>query len=315
MKKVKKVSKAQAVKKRNKQIKLFFLTRKQSWVQKVSHFIPVIMVALSFYLYFIKNYPLYDTSVSFGGVLPICGVLGLIYFFMYMYIDPKQLTDNVKANRVFAPFVFLGIFYYTQSSLKMPIFGQMHEYWGGLGYSFLFVTIYLYTSVYFQPDLDVYGSRPGMTHFPVGRWITIFRVGRFIKWLFKPVTVAWYKFWTPYAFLFTHRGITHWPFFSTWLRVGYVLFWVYLVDSMLRFVGLEIGFISKTIKYLELFYPWTKGFLGKEWVLYCLPVYICDFVHIAVDYIDAVKRTIPYCSPRIPRGFLASLLEELKRKK
>ncbi len=301
-------------KKRKKQIRLFFLNRKQTWVQKISHFIPVLMVLLSFYLYKFKDYPLYDQTVFFGGILPICGILGFIYLFVYGFIDPTQLTDNVKANRVFAPFVFLGVFYYSNSILKLPFFGQLYPYWGSLGYSVLFVSIYLYSSVYFQPDLDVYGARPGMTHFPVGRWISAFRVGRFIKWLLQPVTKAWYKLWSPYAFLFTHRGITHWPVFSTLFRVGYLLLIFLIIKNVLLMIGLNYIILNKIINYFKLFYPFHPDFLGKNWILFCLPIYLCDFVHIAVDYIDAVKRGIPYCSPRIPRGFFASIWADFKNK-
>lgn len=299
--------------KRKKKFKVFKGFTKETKFQKISHFIPLIVVSLCLYLYTYHNIPLYDPKALFGGIVPFLSVGGLIYLFVYTAIDPSDLTDNVKANKVFAPLVFIAILSYAHFKLKLSFFGSLYPYYGALGFASLFTFIFMYSSQYFQPDLDVYGSRPGMTHFPTGRWIGMFKWGRFLRWLFKPLTIVWFHFWTPYAFMFTHRGISHYPVTSTWLRVGYVWVTFSTINLIVQALGLNITGINLIINWCEWFFPWHPQFMSPSFILYCLPIYLTDFIHISVDYIEAVIKGKPYCSPRHPRGFFAKIIEEIKK--
>ena len=41
---------------------------------------------------------------------------------------------------------------------------------------------------------------------------------------FKPITLLWYYSWEPFAYLWTHRGVTHWPVIGVWLK-GVMVIW------------------------------------------------------------------------------------------
>ena len=281
-----------------------YLEKKDTKARKFSHTIPIISIIIAGYFHYIKGIPLYDQSAIFGGIAPFLGVMSIVYLFLYGFLDPDDLTDNIKANKLVAPFMFVGVFSYLTIVEKMPVFNDQVEYWGAFPASMIFAGFYMYCSEYFQPDLDVYGSRPGMTHFPLGKWILYYQWARALKFILSPLTKLWYHLWTPYAFLFTHRGITHYPILSTWLRVGYL----YIIFYALNFIlvkGFGVTDLLFTLKWLSSFYPWDKGFFSVDWIVFCLPVYLTDFIHIMVDYFDAVKRGMPFCPERIPRGFFA----------
>jgi uncharacterized metal-binding protein len=316
-------------KKSNKQLSEFLKSKNEGSLKKLSHYIPLIGLIVCGFLFFKRHIPLYDSSVLFGGIIPLFIVFNIVYFFIYLYLDVKDLTDNVKANRVFSPFVFILVLMYATMKLNMPIYDKYSEYYGGIGFSLLFILNYLYSSSYFQPDLDTSGARPGMTHFPVGKWIAASRYGRFIKWLFKPITVGWFKLWQPYAMSFTHRGATHMPILGVYLRVSYL--WLIckiglLIVQFLHFISHKVElfhsislllvktyhFVSINIMYyLEIFYPWHRDFLSNKWVLICLPIFLGDLVHILVDLMDSVKRNKPFCHPQIPRGLFFHLFKEI----
>lgn len=300
---------------RKKRYKIFKGVKKESWVQKMSHFIPLIVVVICAYLSIYHNVPLFSEKAAFGGIIPILGLGGLLYLFVYASIDPSDLTNNVEANKVVSPIVFILVFNYAQTTLRLPAFGSLYPYYGAIGYSSLFTFIYLYTSHFFQPDLDVYGSRPGMKYFPLGKKVGLFQLGRYLQWVFYPITRGWFHLWTPYAFFATHRGITHWPILSTWFRVGYLLLLAILIKSIINFVGIDIPLINLIIDWAHSFYPWmVKGdFFSAKFILYCLPVYLTDFVHILVDYIDSFLKGTAYCDPKIRRGYISILIKELKK--
>jgi len=315
--------------KKNKQLSGFLKAKNESTFKKMSHYIPLIGLLVCMYLYKWKHIPLYDTSVLFGGIIPLFIVFNIVYFFIYLYLDVKDLTDNVKANRVFSPFVFIIILAYSMIKLEMPIYNKYSNYYGAIGFSLLFIVNYLYSSSYFQPDLDTSGARPGMTHFPVGKWIAASRYGRFIKWFFKPITIGWFNLWKPYAMAFTHRGATHLPILGVYLRVTYlwiVLKCLLLASNFVNFLCQKMQILAmvsllltkittflsyKVMYFFEIFYPWHKEFLSQKWILICLPIFLGDIVHILVDFMDSVKRNKPFCHPQIPRGLFFHLFQEI----
>tara|TARA_Y100000034_G_scaffold136372_1_gene212465 strand:- start:8485 stop:9264 length:780 start_codon:yes stop_codon:yes gene_type:complete len=223
------------------------------------------------------------------------------------YQPDTDLIDNVRANVLFSPLYFIVLSLILNEFFYMP--------WGiNLVYSSIFSTFfYVYCSHYFQPDLDVRKNRPGMGHFPIGRSIGAYKIGRFLKWITHPVNRVWYHLWGPFAKLFTHRGVTHWPIISVWLRIGYLLIivnFIELITSSVFSVSL-----SQIIEPLEMFFPTSDKFFSKNWWLWCFPVFWSDFIHILVDYYDSViKRGGVFCSKQLPRGILANIFNALRGK-
>lgn len=227
----------------------------------------------------------------------------------------QNLTDNVQVNKVLSPFYFiliLSILYYKKNiSLFGFSFFSLASFWLALFSTF----IYIYASNYFQPDLDVHSRRPGMGHFPLGRWVGLFKWGRFFKWFFYPINRLWYYLWHPYGYLMTHRGLGHWPILGVWLRVGYLYFWLYLLTSTLSFIGLKGSYLQPIEWYLQAFFPWSSAFGNVSWWVVCFPVYMSDFFHWAVDYYDSTRKGISFCPPKIPRGLIAQAWMGFKDKK
>lgn len=279
---------------------------RDSKIKKLSHLIPLFTVIISLILKIQYDFPLYDPFFTLGGIIPFVILMGIVYLFVYAFLDVKDLTNNVKANKFLAPFVFLGVFLYVHFHAELIIFSPEAPYYGAFSVSCLFTFVYMYASEYFQPDLD-HHSRPGTSHFPMGKWISYWRMGRFLKWLTKPINLLWNYFWTPFATMFTHRGIAHWPIISVYLRILYI----YIV-----FYPINYFYPNNPINYwIHLFFPWNNNFMNLDWVIFCFPIFLSDIIHILVDYIDSVKRGMPFCPSRIPRGFFASIIDEIIDKK
>lgn len=279
---------------------------RDSKIKKMSHIIPAITFVVAIILKFQYNYPLYNPEYNLGGIIPFVIIMGFIYLFVYSFLDFNDLTNNVKANKFLSPFIFLTIFLYTHFHKNIIMFSPEAPYYGSFSISFLFTIIYMYSSEYFQPDLD-HHSRPGTSHFPLGKWIAYWRFGRFLKWLTKPINLLWNWMWTPFATLFTHRGIAHWPIVSVLLRILYIY---------ILFLPLNYFFPNNILNYwIHLFFPWNEGFMSLDWIIFCLPIFISDLIHIIVDYIDSVKRGMPFCPNRIPRGLIANIIEEIRSQK
>lgn len=314
--------------KKNKKLSGFLKSRNEGVFKKISHYIPLIGLILCSILYFKFKVPFFDSTLIYGGILPLFIIFNIVYFFIYLYLDIDDLTDNVKANRVFSPFVFILVLITAVVKFKMPLFNHDSRYFGGIGFSLIFILNYLYSSSYFQPDLDTSGARPGMTHFPVGKWIAASRYGQFVKWFFKPITVFWFKLWGPFATMFTHRGITHFPIIGAYLRVSYLWLFFSLLNYGLSWVirsavfmkisivaqialAVKINFVHYGLYFCEIFYPWNVNFGSMNWILICCPIFLGDFVHILVDFIDSYKRDKPFCHPQIPRGLIFQLFKEI----
>jgi uncharacterized metal-binding protein len=287
------------------------LERKNTRARKITHTIPILSIMVAIYLHFGINVPLYNPESMFGGIAPFLTVMAAVYLILYGSLDPDDLTDNVKANKLIAPFVFVGVFAYLSIKEGIPVFSDTAPYYGSLSASGIFVFFYMYCSDYFQPDLDVYGSRPGMTHFPIGKWVLYYSLARSLKYILIPLTKFWYHLWTPYAYVFTHRGVSHYLILSTWLRVAYLLLIATIINESIFFITGNYYLVTM-VSWLKMFFPWDENFLSLNWVIWCVPVYLTDIVHILVDYFDAVKRGMPFCPDRIPRGFLAKLWNSMK---
>ena len=223
--------------------------------------------------------------------------------------DKSALTDNVKFNEMLAPLYFVLVTFVLTRFFQMPLYERFFQ--SAMFYAFCSTLVYLFSTNYFQPDLDIMTNRPGMGHFPMGRWVGAYKFGRFFKWAVYPLNRAWYWLWHPYGRLLTHRGAGHWPILSVWLRVGYLLFFVVILNFILNIIhpSLNIRFIQD---WLVSFFPWSTNFGKLSWILFCFPIYLSDTVHIAVDYYDAVKRGLSFCPPRIPRGLITKTINTIK---
>lgn len=223
----------------------------------------------------------------------------------------KQLTDNVRANELMAPLYLVLITTLLNFHLKIPVISSK-LFSTGLFWGFISTLIYVFASNYFQPDLDIHRNRPGMSHFPFGRWVGAFKYGRFLKWVAWPVNRIWYYLWHPYGQLLTHRGIGHWPFIGVFLRVGYL--WVIAVG--IRDIGayyqINIVGINNIINYLTMFFPLSGSWGTFPWFVACFPIFVSDLMHIVVDYRDSVRKGISFCPPAIPRGLIMQVINGIR---
>lgn len=224
--------------------------------------------------------------------------------------NKKALTDNVKFNEMLAPLYFALMSLFLHYNYKIPY--VTHFFSSAIFYSFTSTLVYVFVSNYFQPDLDVRTNRPGMSHFPFGRWVGAFKFGRVLKMLAYPITFAWYWLWHPYGKILTHRGAGHWPIWGVWLRCWYLLFWYSILLFILNLVGVDTTKISIFSSWLKSFFPWDENFANFYFVLFAFPIYLSDTVHILVDYYDAVKRSMSFCPPRIARGLISKTINTLR---
>lgn len=222
----------------------------------------------------------------------------------------KELRNNVLYNERFSPVYCLLAIAYLHYEMGMPFFSQTNT--GAVGLGFLSTLMYLFASNYFQPDLDVLNNRPGMGHFPIGRWSQNWKFGRFLRWFVYPLNRFWYYLWQPYASLLTHRGAGHIPVLGVWLRVGYLLLWAIIFNKIFLYFGLKSQYLIIFIDFLKTFYPWSENFLNLTWVLFCFPIYFSDIVHIVVDYKDSHDAGYSFCPPEIPRGLITKTIRFLK---
>lgn len=216
-----------------------------------------------------------------------------------------KLTDNVRANEILSPLYF--------SLICFILIQRGYEFYDAFFYSIISSIIYVYASNYFQPDLDIHVNRPGMSHFPLGRFARYYTFGRFLNnVIFYPLNRIWYYLWHPFGYLFTHRGITHWPVLGVWLRVIYLILWAFLLKKILLFFSLPTLYIDNFMYWANSFFPWDKNFLSLYFFLYIFPIYLSDAIHFCVDYYDSVRRGLSFCPPKIPRGLIAKFINFLR---
>ena len=221
----------------------------------------------------------------------------------------KELTDNVQVNVMLSPIYFAINCWILVHEFHRPLLEPFFS--SAVFFSFFSTLAYMYASHYFQPDLDIHVTRPGMGHFPVGRTVGAWKLGRFLKWILWPVNRAWYYLWHPYGKLLTHRGIGHYPVLGVWLRVGYLMGALWFIKSALAPTPYGV-YLYPVERWLRAFFPGSPDFLGFYFFLWCFPVYLSDFFHWLVDYYDSARKGLSFCPPKIPRGLLAKIWEGLK---
>ena len=86
------------------------------------------------------------------------------------------------------------------------------------------------TGVMLTPDHDVDGGNITDT---------------FIRRVSPTAQVIWRAFWTPYALLLPHRSkFSHFPVLSTFIRLGYILVAINLVNLVIRFLLSFFGLVD-----------------------------------------------------------------------
>lgn len=329
-------------KNKTKKQKMAIFLKKKNNKYNLGFYFPIISIVLSSYLYFFKNIPMYDYNSTFGGIIPVNLLISFFSLAFSSYFSKDALSDNVLANKAISPFVFVGIVAFFYFSVKIPMISSSSSiFYGSIGSGFIFILIYLYASSYFQPDLDVSGNRPGMTHFPTGLWIRKYRIGRFFKWFFntsvysllneslpflkklkkyKKIKISFIPFNVIHplriVFLILDFSVTScwyhlWTPYASLLTHRGIGHWpivgVYLRIIYLKVIIYPIEFffeIPYLSNYLNMFFPNSESFLSYYWITLCLPVFLSDCIHIFVDYIDAFKRGVSFCPKGIPRGLI-----------
>lgn len=231
-------------------------------------------------------------------------------------MDKSWNWSNVKINLYALPLV-MGFFFWIAN--KFPsIVGYSYE--DKSKYVFFIALVYAWCSRFFQPDLDHDDNRPGKGSFPIGvaptnAWF------KFLQTIMTPVlgkkyasnvafalshalligmSKVWNAMWIPYAFMTTHRGVSHWPIIGTIMRVGYVY-----LTAMLIMKGLALD--TKVLEEI------MKGFFFWEniniYTIYvAVPIYACDIMHSFGDLIESRIKGFDFCPPKVRRSPLAKLL-------
>lgn len=223
-----------------------------------------------------------------------------------LFDKKADLISNVAVNKILSPFYFCSIFYYLFFYKEIPLFGKTLLK-GSLFLSFISTFIYVWCSYYFQPDLDVRKMRPGINMFPLGSSIMNSTIGLMILPIQKVVAKIWYYIWHPYALFFTHRGITHWPIISTYLRIFYLQLLLKIMSAALSLFEVKSRILYSVESFFDLFYPSSPYFLSPIWIIFCLPIFLVDIFHEIIDFIDSKRKGLSYCPPQIPRGVLSEI--------
>jgi uncharacterized metal-binding protein len=235
----------------------------------------------------------------------------------------SDLTDNFKANLILTP-VSLFIYYLT-----LNYFHERFRIELNWSLTVSFTAIYIYASRFYQPDLDHRTNRPGKAHFPFGKKISVFLMGSkgglsskflIVISIFQIVCAkVWFWYWKPFTLLVTHRGATHIPVFGTFFRSLYVYLGVKFLIALHIFISselIQLGHSGKTkivsiilislgeVPLDKILIPSRDFFKSMSllsgicpyFATYCLPIYIADIIHEAVDMYDSVRRGKGYCS-------------------
>lgn len=123
--------------------------------------------------------------------------------------------------------------------------------------------------VLISPDLDV--DKGNVSNFIIRK-----RMGNFAE-------RAWRWFWKGYSSSFKHRGFaSHFPIFSTFMRLSYVYFWVILIPHILIYFS---------------FYPAWSLMYVLSWysILFLSPAFFAglagsDLIHWMMDKLNLEKK-------------------------
>lgn len=228
-----------------------------------------------------------------------------------IFDSEANLTSNVAINKLLSPFYFLGMLWFLSSVKKIPLFGGDQSFFSSAVFlSILSTFFYIWCSYFFQPDLDVRTNRPGMNSFPFGSTLMNISFGFFLTPFQIVLGKSWYYFWQPYARFCTHRGVSHLPIISVFCRITYILVMVWSIEFIFRLFGIKPPNFLLFLEYWgNSFFPWSKSFGSLTWVIFCLPVYVSDLAHEAIDYSDSKRKGISYCPPQITRGLFSQILD------
>jgi uncharacterized metal-binding protein len=220
--------------------------------------------------------------------------------------------NNITVNYMFAPIFALILYKFLTKYIGVPNSDPRYPL-GGAYYLTLYSTLfYCYCSTFFQPDLDQDQHRPGKHSFPFGSSVLGFGPGRFLRALSWPINRFWYFLWHPFGMLFTHRGMGHWPVLGVWVRVLYLYAWYIFFEG----VAMRMGFYNVKFRlfeyWLKAFFPWNEGFGTVGFYVFCLPVFMADLFHSAVDLYESNKKGTAFCAKTQKRGILAKIYLEFK---
>jgi len=220
--------------------------------------------------------------------------------------------NNRTVNYLFSPIFAVILWRILRSVYNLPNLDSESPFGGAVPLTLYSTLFYCYCSAYFQPDLDQWNHRPGELDFPFGGLFSSFRFGYLIKRISWPFNRIWYYMWDPFGALFTHRGVVHWPIVGVWLRVAYLYVWYLAISVTLQ----RFGILSPKLKIFEAwclsFYPGTKNFGSMGFYVFCVPVYIADIFHSAVDLYESMQKGTPFCSANQKRGLIYSFFKESK---
>ncbi len=232
----------------------------------------------------------------------------------------KWNINNVTVNIYLLPIYILAqIVYLKNLGISFSSFDLLSPLGSGTGIVFVSSSIYVYSSMFFQPDLDQHPEKPGMGTFPLGENMfnvtatamagvlkTKARAKKVLYGLVWPLNRFWFYFWAPYGILLTHRGISHMPIVGVLTRVYYIKGIIFLINTFsIQYIGIQLinADILDGFLFWELDPSEYHGF-----ILFYLPVYLSDFCHTAIDFMESKIKGYDFCPPRIPRGVISKIL-------
>lgn len=178
------------------------------------------------------------------------------------------------------------------SGVSMLAANGLPQTWEVAGLWLGYAAFYAYCCRYLNPDLDVRGNRCGLRTAPLGFLMQSMKMLRlrFLIVLIKPLqdvlNMLHNMIWAPFGYIFTHRGILHWPLIGTWMKAS----WLFLL--LVPFLH-EQGYPLLDIYRQVIFSPWYL-----IWTF-------ADLAHIVSDIMIAkIKKRRAFVPPATiaPRG-------------
>lgn len=222
-------------------------------------------------------------------------------------MNSKWNINNVSVNVYFSP-IFVVIQYFI-----LKKFTPLDTVALNLLIS---LVVYIFSSMFFQPDLDQHPNKPGKETFPLGTYLfpitsqiisSVFMIGvkrarRILYCFLWPINRFWFYFWMPYGILLTHRGISHLPIIGVLTRIYYL---------KILFFFVSFSSIVELNSFLNNFFFWNLEGDYQNFIIFCLPVFLSDFFHILIDFIESKVKGFDFCPPKIPRGLIAKILHNI----
>lgn len=234
--------------------------------------------------------------------------------------ESDRLTDNFWLNILFLGVAVGGAVVWSATSGKTVTSAMPLLDW---------VTVllaYFIGSLWLSPDLDCKKFRPGHHTFPLGHLKRALGTKSSILqplWLLHgAVNACWRMYWAPFAAVFTHRGVVHWPIIGTSLKVVYIL--LTLVYPLTLAISLFLGSRGEyalldlvkaapssvaSMGPSEFFWEVVSAVFQFRWVqLFLIGWATADIAHSAGDLYDSLRRGKPFCSQRNAPGLLRRVI-------